>query len=1014
MRVGRTFPVAAVVLFAGTAAAAGPNDPDPARQKAAQQKVQGKVADAARRTASTLDAMAYQRLSPTGEQKMLDEVADGLKGLTLEEIEKVLGHLDAAAAAPDPATADREQLKAYEEHRRVVSRLRGLLVKLDVVKNLDEAAARLDRAADDQLTVNGETLGAAARRAGRNRGLAEAKDDLADKQGALGNEVGSVLKQIEAMLPSLNAEQKARAEKADLKARGEKLAADLPATTRTVGRGEFDDAAERQRRHAKELKDLAAALRAPPGDQLAALKAARAKVDAAAKAQEQVNKDTAGKPDQPEDEDRPGRRERPEAKVAKGQELANAQTKAEFATRDARKTTEPVAPEVADGLKPAETQQWRAEDKLRAGDLNTAKEPQVKALDALKAARDELDKRIAAAEQAKNDPLAAVKQAGEQIDKLIADQKDAAAKTDEAAEDDAKLKDAAKAQQDVGKKTEALRDAPLPPNDGVKDALAKAAEAMKQADKDLAAKNPEAAKPDQQDAVKALEDAKKALDQQAAAIEKRRDDIAKLEEAKKKLDDLAKAEKNVADDAKKAAADAKPDPKDPAKELKQPDTKGLADKQGDLQKPTDDVAKDLKDAAPEAAQKAAEAGKQQEGAKQDLAKNDPMKGAEKAADAAQKLAEAGKEVDQKLAEKRGQEANDQQALQPDAADPNNTQQQLAKAAEQAMKAADKANEAAKALNQKPDGQPQKPMPGQPTLNEMQRQVAKESDAAQQGEAAKAAGEAAQALDKNDLPAAVDQQQKALDALKEAAKNQPADAKPMAGQKAPGQLAQDQQKLLDATKALQQSQQATEAAKAALAQAQANAPMAVQPQLDQAGEALKQAGDQLGQGQPGQAGQNQEQAADALGQAMEALKAAGMGQGQPGEPGMGEPMPGQGQKPGQPGQGKEPGKGQQPGQKPGDQPGPGEPQNEGVSQGDQNGPEKLKNAASSGTMKGGDGGFIHLRKKERDSVRQAGGDQFPAEFRELIKQYNINIKKTDPAPATTSPARPPGPPAGGKK
>ena len=994
---------AALVVGAGLSAGADPV-PAPAKQKAAQQKVQGKVADAARRTASTLEAMTFQRLSPTAEAAMLDEVAGGLKGLTEEEIAAVLNHLDAAAAAPDAASADAAQGQAEVEHRRVVARLRGLLSKVDLVKSLDEAAARLDRAADDQLTVNGETLASAARKAGKNPRPTESKEELGDKQAALSNEVGSVLKQLDALLPSLSADQKARAEKADLKAKSARLAADLPATAKTVGKGEFDEAAERQRRHAKELKDLAAALRAPPGDQLAALKAAREKVDAAAKAQEKLNGETAGKPDaNPNDEERPARRERPESKVARGQDLANAQTKAEFATREARKATEPVAPEVADVLKPAETQQWKAEDKLRAGDLNTAKEPQAKALDALKAARDELDKRIAAAELAKNDPLAAVKQAGEQIEKLIQDQKAAAAKTDEAAKDDGKLKDAAKAQKDVGRKTDDLRKSPAPPNDAAKEALAKAAEAMKKADQDLAAKDPAGAKPDQKDAVKALEEAKQALDQQAAAIEKRRDDIAKLEEAKKKLDELAKAEQGVADDAKKAAADAKPDPKDPAgKDVGKPDTKALADKQGELQKPTADLAKDLKDAAPEAAQKAAEAGQKQDAAKQDLAKNDAAKGAEKAADAAKKLDEAGKAVDQQLAEKRGQEANDQQALKPESSDPANAQQQLAKAAEQAMKAADKANEAAKALNpQKPmNGQPPKPMPGQPTLNELQKQVAKESGAAKQDDAAKAAGEAAQALDQGDLPAAVEQQQKALDALEQAAKDQPA-AKPADGQKAPGQLAQDQKKLLEATKALQQSQRANEAAKAALAQAQANAPMAVQPQLDQAGEALKQAGDQLGQGQPDQAGMNQSQAADALGQAMEALKAAGMGQPMPGE-GDGKPMPGQGE--GQPGQGKEPGKGTKPGTKPGEKPGEGDPQNEGTSEGDQNGPEKLKNAGVSGEMKTGDGGFINLRKRERDSVRQAGGEQFPAEFRELIKQYNINIKKTDPAPA--KPAAPP--------
>ena len=36
----------------------------------------------------------------------------------------------------------------------------------------------------------------------------------------------------------------------------------------------LEDATEQQRRHAKELKDLAAALRTPPADKLAALKRA--------------------------------------------------------------------------------------------------------------------------------------------------------------------------------------------------------------------------------------------------------------------------------------------------------------------------------------------------------------------------------------------------------------------------------------------------------------------------------------------------------------------------------------------------------------------------------------------------------------------------------------------------------------------------------------------------------------------------------------------------------------------
>ena len=61
----------------------------------------------------------------------------------------------------------------------------------------------------------------------------------------------------------------------------------------------------------------------------------------------------------------------------------------------------------------------------------------------------------------------------------------------------------------------------------VKNALDKAAEAEKNALEKLDAKNPAAAKPDQKEALKALEEAKAALDQQAKNIEDRRAEIAK-------------------------------------------------------------------------------------------------------------------------------------------------------------------------------------------------------------------------------------------------------------------------------------------------------------------------------------------------------------------------------------------------------------------------------------------------------------------------------------------------------
>src|SRR5262249_44676437 len=89
---------------------------DPVKQRDEQKKIKARVDEAARRASSTLDAMMFQRLSPSAEQKMLREVADGLKGLSQEQIAEVLAHLEKAVAAPDEKTATAEQKAAYQKH----------------------------------------------------------------------------------------------------------------------------------------------------------------------------------------------------------------------------------------------------------------------------------------------------------------------------------------------------------------------------------------------------------------------------------------------------------------------------------------------------------------------------------------------------------------------------------------------------------------------------------------------------------------------------------------------------------------------------------------------------------------------------------------------------------------------------------------------------------------------------------------------------------------------------------
>lgn len=1063
-------------------------DIDPTKQRDEQKKIKARIDEAARRTSSTLDAMTFQRLAPSAEQKMLRGVADDLRGLSENEIKAVLAHLEAAVAVP--ANATKEQKDAAEAGKKVITQLKVMLGQLDVIKNLDEAAERLERAAEKQIKLIGEAHTNSTLPA-RGRGVVvDDREELANEQGELRVEVLAVFKQVGRLVAEklLTPEQLARVEKAEALPRGSKLAEDMKESISFLRSGNFLNAGTPQRRHAKELKDLAAALRTPPANKLDALKKAQAEVVKAIDAQTKVTNETKEKQD-PAEVTRL-QRQGSDPKAVRANDLANQQTKAEFAARDAHKAAFEASPEAAEKLRDAERKEWDAEEKLRNRDINGAKEPQEKALEALKEAKDELDRQIAAAELAKTDPLAATKQAIEQIENIIKEQKDANAKTEKAATKPERTPEAANAQKDVTKKTDDLRNTPLPPNTEAKKALDKAVDSQKQAGEKLDNKQANEAKPDQKDALKALEQAKDELEKQAKAIEERRADIAKLEDLKGKLEELAKNEKDVAKDANKAANDPK-----------KPDTGGLAKKQDDLTPPTKDVGKELQEIAPDAAKKVAEANMKQEGAKNDLAMNMPMMGGEKAKEAAEKLADAAKDVQKKIDEKKGQEAADQAALQPNKVDPQQAAQQLAKAIEQAKDAAEKAMMAEAALNPMmgEKGMPMDAMMGEkgmmnPVMGEkgmmpdngqkdiakLQKDIAKAAEKQNLPDAAKAADMAAQALEKGDLPKAIENQQKALDELKKAGQQpmmgdgekgmmgekgmqpgekgmQPGEKgmgekgmqpgeKGMMGEKGmgekgmgekgmgmgmpmnggPNDLAKTQQQVLDATKALQQSQQANAAAQAALQQAQANAPMAVQGQLQKAGDQLGKAGDQLQQGQPGQAGMNQQDAAKGLQQALDALNQAAMAQGMMGaQPGMGQmaqagmgmgmgmmgmgmgmPMAGMGMGMGmgmQPGMGMGMGMGMmgmgmQPGM------GMGQPMNMGMSEGDMAGDEKLGKKNSSGNGATGDGAFIKLRSKDRDKVQQAADTQFPAEFRELIKQYNVNIKNGKPMGTAPAPGK----------
>jgi hypothetical protein len=990
-------------LFAGslsTAVAAADNPPHLQREQ--QKKILAEVERTARQVSTTLRVLTYQKVDPGTEQKVLEEVAGTLRGLGEDQMKAVLTHLDNASKTLDDATATAEQRAAYTKNRQIVGTLKALLVKLDTLKSLEHAADRYDKLAKDQhelhLKANRlEMLPARPSRFGRS-GLDD-REEQADAQDDLRTDLFGIMKQLALLKEQLTPEQKERLTKADPVVRSGGVVAKMQLGGEAVRKGELKDGADHQKEAAKELQSIAAALRGPR-DSIAQLKDARDKIAKLIVEQESVKDEGENKPDPQVLQRRPGYQGGQDPELVHASQLAERQAKLEYDTREVRKAIETAAKEAASKLSPAEKEMNTAEGELRDTNIEKAREPQTNATNHLKEAKDALEKQIAQAEKDKNDPLAAIKNAEKMLDELIKDQKLAKELTEFKKDEPDELRPIALKQAQIARKTDELKAMPLPESKPFKEAMDKAADRTKAATRDLANKDAKAAEPKQDAALKAMEAAKKALEEKKAEIEKRREEMAKLDDAAKKLEELAKKEAALAQKAAQKAGETKPESKD------------LAKQQGELQPPTKEVSEQVKSTAPEAAKAIDDAAKKMESAQKNLQDQKPRPGAENAAEATKKLNEAQDLLAKKRDEMQAKEAADQAAMQPNDVNPQNAAQQLAKAIEQAREAADQANKAAEKLSQQQ----------QPSLARLQEEVSKQAGQIGEKDASADAKDAAESLQKGDLANAMQQQQQALDKLNLAAQKgeKGQQQKGEKGQPQAGEVAESQKKLMEATKAMAQSAQANKEAQAALGQAQAQSPQAVKPQLDQANQQLSEAMKQLGQGQPKEAGQNQQQAADQLGQALNALNAAAEAMGQKGQQ-PGQPQEAQannqGQQPGQkPGEGQQPGQGQQPSQQPGQQgqqgQQPGQPgqkgqnpqeKNEGRAEGDREGMGPNRNAAVRGSDAKGDGTFINLQKREREKVQQAAEAAFPAEFREFIKQYNINIKDKPKPPAPVAPA-----------
>src|SRR5207244_865280 len=123
---------------------------------------------------------------------------------------------------------------------------------------------------------------------------------------------------------------------------------------------------------------------------------------------------------------------------------------------------------------------------------------------------------IAKAEKQQNDPLAALKNAAEQVERLIKEQKETKADTQkaDAAKQADQLPQIGEIQKDLARQTNEVKNQPMPANEDVKKALDNAAKSMDKAAQNLDTKKAPDAMVKQDQALKSLEDAKKALQDQ--------------------------------------------------------------------------------------------------------------------------------------------------------------------------------------------------------------------------------------------------------------------------------------------------------------------------------------------------------------------------------------------------------------------------------------------------------------------------------------------------------------------
>jgi hypothetical protein len=965
-------------------------------QQQRQAQVREETERTVRRWNTLLRALAYHRLGAEAEMLVLQEISQTLHGLSQQQMREIIESLEAAAAAADRETAEQGVRQAREKHQEVLEKLRSLLARYEAVRSLEQAADRLEQFSRQQMELRHKGLETAAWPAGGEGSRRLPRHPLqeqAGQQAELQRSVSGVFRQLDDLRAQLPADHQERLRQAENLVYQSRLMETMKEAAEQLQRQEASEAAKKQWQAVGDLREVARALR-PEGDRQAALRQAALLLDQAVSAQERLLEQAESRTPADAGSAAPSK---PAAAA-----LAKDQGKNRLLGRDSQSALQPHEPALAERLRRADKAMQQAEQALWSGQPRSAVPSQERALADLRAVRREVETLLRTEEQRQRDLQAIWERHKEAVARLLAGQREVRQRTvaAEAGNAQESFPCLASKQEDLARRSESLGEQPAFAEPPLRDLLGQAQRAMDEAAQALDARRGGQAVARQEQAIAALEQLQEQLHQKAAEAAQRRQEMARLEEAARQLEELARQERDLSADAAEAAQQhrqADPPSAPQADSPMRAQAKALAERQQALQQKTENLQDELDASLPQAAARLAEAAQRMDQARQELDKPRLSEASQKAAEAAEKLAQARQEVVKALEQLRARDISEQAAMLPQEVRLAQAARQLAKALEQAQEAAQSSQQAAQASNQASQPASQERTP---TLAELQRQLAAEARQANLREASRTAERAARDLAAGDFRQALQNQRNALAQFQDAAtpdrQSQPAAS---SSENSPAlRLAESQRLLMEATQQVLRSLEASEGARAAVGQAQAQSPQAVQSQLDGAGRQLQQAEQQLAQGRPQPASQAQQQAARQLEQALQALNHA-LAQ-------MGQPQVAPGQQPlasaGQQSPAPSP-QGSQRGQQPGTQQAQQGQQERSDARGEGNRLADGSLSQGQGRLKEsvGDGLFLYLPPRQRDLIRQALSDRLPPEFASAIQQYYRNIGQGKPAVETGS-------------